>query len=118
MSDHLKDFSSPIRKEVAQKIQDLDLPLIQKHHVRLLAHCLEIFKNISSINNGTFPNDELIRDWCKEEAQKIDDQEFTNLLFEQMYAAAEKLDSHSKKIGKNKLDLKISDLVNLVCEND
>ena len=118
MSDQLQNFSSPIRTEVAQKIQELDLPLIKKHHVRLLAHCLEIFKNISLLNDGIFPSDQLIRDWCKEESQKIDDSEFTSLLFEQMHAAAEKLDLHSKKIGKDKLDLNISDLVNLVCEND
>ena len=118
MSEQLENFSSPIGKDVAQKIQELDLPLIQKHHVRLLAHCLEIFRNISFVNDGKFPTDKLIKDWCAAEVKKIDDYEFTNLLYEQMNAAAEKLDLHSRKIGKNKLDLQISDLVNLVCDGN
>ncbi len=118
MSDQLENFSSPIKKEVAQKIQDLDLPLIQKHHVRLLAHCLEIFKNIAANNNNQiFPNDQLIKQWCDLEAEKINDIEFTKLLFRQMNAAALKLELHSKKIGKNILDFNIDDLVDLVCNN-
>ena len=117
MSDQLENSSSPIKKEVAQKIQELDLPLIQKHHVRLLAHCLEIFKNIAVNNNGIFPNDQLIRDWCDLEAEKINDKEFTPLLFSQMNAAAKKLALHSKKVDKNILDFNIDDLINLVCNN-
>ena len=114
MSDQLENFSSPIKKEVAQKIQELDLPLIQKHHVRLLTHCLEIFKNIAIANNKSFPDDQLLKEWCELESKKINDNEFTNLLFAQMNAAALKLESHSKKIGKDILDFNIDDLVDLV----
>ena len=117
MSDQLENFSSPIKKEVAQKIQELDLPLIQKHHVRLLAHCLEIFKDIASTNNKIFPEDHLIKEWCELEAKKINDVEFTNLLFAQMNAAAQKLEIHSKKIGKDILEFSIDDLVDLVRNN-
>ncbi len=114
MSDQLENFSSPIKKEVAQKIQELDLPLIQKHHVRLLTHCLEIFKNIATANNKIFPDDQLLKQWCESEAKKINDVEFTDLLFDQMNAAAQKLKSHSIKIGKNIIDFNIDDLVDLV----
>tara|TARA_Y100001968_G_scaffold324999_1_gene365488 strand:+ start:1975 stop:2334 length:360 start_codon:yes stop_codon:yes gene_type:complete len=117
MSDQLENISSPIKKEVAQKIQELDLPLIQKHHVRLLIHCLEVFKNIASTNEIAFPNDILLMEWCELEAKKINDNEFRNLLFDQMNAAAQKLESHSKKIGKNILDFNLDDLVNLVCND-
>ena len=116
MSDQLENFSSPIKKEVAQEIQDLDLPLIQKHHVRLLTHCLEIFKNIAEVNNGEFLNDQLIKGWCESEAKKINDGEFTQLLFDQMKAAAKKLEFHAEKINKNILDLDLGDIVNLVCD--
>tara|TARA_B100001109_G_C18672848_1_gene384902 strand:- start:159 stop:515 length:357 start_codon:yes stop_codon:yes gene_type:complete len=117
MSDHLENFSSPIDKEVAQKIQELDLPLIQKHHVRLLTHCLEIFKNIALMNNGIFPNEKSIKEWCELEAKKINDIEFTGLLFDQMTAAANKLELYSQNISKNILDFDTDDLVNLVREN-
>ena len=117
MSDQLENLSSPIKPELAQKIQELDLPLVQKHHVRLLAHCLEIFKNIAITNNGIFPNNQLIKDWCNLEAKKINDIAFTELLFGQMNAAALKLELHSKRIDKSILDFNIDDLVNLVCNN-
>ena len=117
MSDQLENFSSPIKKEVAQEIQDLDLPSIQKHHVRLLAHCLEIFKNISEANNGKFLDDQFIKEWCEAEAKKINDREFTQLLFDQMKAAAKKLEFHAEKNGKNILDFDLNDIVNLVCQN-
>ena len=117
MSDQLENFSSPIEKEVAQKIQDFDLPSIQKHHVRLLAHCLEIFKNIAAMNGGELLNDQLISEWCESEAKKFNDGDFTQLLFDQMKAAAKKLELHSKKIGKNIFDFDLNDLVNLVCDD-
>ena len=117
MSDQLENLKSPIKKEVAEKIQELDLPLIQKHHVRLLTHCLEIFKNISLDHDIAFPNDQLLRNWCASEAKKINDIQFTELLYDQMTAAAQKLDSHSQKIGKDILDFNLDDLVNLVCKN-
>ena len=116
MSDQLENYSSPIKEEIAQEIQELDLPLIQKHHVRLLIHCLEIFKSIALTNDGLFPNDKLLKNWCEIEAKKINDITFRDLLFDQMTAAAKKLENHSKKISKNKLDFNLDDLVNLVCE--
>tara|TARA_B100001115_G_C15506147_1_gene239695 strand:- start:1 stop:354 length:354 start_codon:yes stop_codon:yes gene_type:complete len=117
MSDHLENFSSPIKEDIAQKIQELDLPLIQKHHVRLLIHCLEIFKNISALNEGRFPNEVILKNWCEVQAKKINDQEFTELLFAQMIAAAHKFDSYSKQIDKNILDFNLEDLINLVSQN-
>ncbi len=117
MSDQSENFSSPIKQELAQKIQELDLPLTQKHHVRLLTHCLEIFKDIASNNNGIFPDDQLLKKWCELEAKKINDSDFTGLLFSQMTAAALKLDIYAKKIGKDILDFNIYDLVDLVSKD-
>ncbi len=117
MSDQLENHSSPIEVEIVQRIQELDLPSIQKHHVRLLTHCLAIFKNIALSNDGLFPNDALLKNWCESEAKKINDITFSDLLFDQMTAAARKLEIHSEKISKSKLDFNLDDLVNLVCEN-
>tara|TARA_Y100000589_G_C26750880_1_gene465720 strand:- start:207 stop:563 length:357 start_codon:yes stop_codon:yes gene_type:complete len=117
MSDHLENFSSPIKEDIALKIQELDLPLIQKHHVRLLIHCLEIFKNISALNDGRFPNDMILQNWCEAQARKINDKDFTELLLAQMIAAARKFDSYSKRINKNILDLNLEDLIDLVSQN-
>ena len=117
MSDQLENFSSPINEDIVRQIQELNLPLIQKHHVRLLIHCLEIFKNISALNEGRFPNDVILQTWCEDQARKINDKEFTELLFAQMIAAAHKFASYSKQINKDILDLNLDDLIDLVSQN-
>ena len=47
MSNHLDPFSNAINEEIIQEIDNLDLPIMQKHHVRILAHCLQILKIIN-----------------------------------------------------------------------
>ena len=44
MSNNLDPFSNPLNIQTIKEIDDLDLPIIQKQHVRILAHCLQIFK--------------------------------------------------------------------------
>ena len=47
MSNHLDPISNTLNLETIQEIDDLDLPIIQKHHLRILAHCLQILKIIN-----------------------------------------------------------------------
>ena len=44
MSNHLDPLHNPINIEIIQGIDKLDLPVMQKHHLRILAHCLQILK--------------------------------------------------------------------------
>ena len=41
MSDQFNTFMSPVKKEVVDQIERLDLSTLQKLHLKLLAHCLE-----------------------------------------------------------------------------
>jgi len=56
MSNHLDHFSNPLNIETIQEIDNLDLPLMQKHHLRILAHCLQILKIINSDNSLEYQN--------------------------------------------------------------
>ena len=47
MSNHLDPLSNPLNIETIQEIDNLDLPIMQKHHLRILAHCLQILKFIN-----------------------------------------------------------------------
>ena len=114
MSNQSKSFSTPLSDETITKIAQLNLPIIQKHHVRLLAHCLAIFKEISKNETPTFNEDELLRDWCVKESQKFNDNNFNELFYEQMSSAAKKLNSFSQSIKKNFNELDLEDLINLV----
>ena len=117
MSNQTNSFSSPLRDEIVKNIDQLNLPTIQKHHVRLLAHCLEIFKEIAKDDLCLFEEDELLREWCEKQSQKFDDENFNQLFYEQMSSAAKKLNSFSQSIEKNLTELDLDDLITLVEQN-
>ena len=117
MSNQSNSFSTLLSDETISNIAQLNLSIIQKHHIRLLAHCLEIFKEISKNETPTFTEDELLRNWCVKQSQKFNDKNFNELFYEQMSSAATKLKNFSATIGKNLKELDIDDLILLVKQN-
>ena len=113
MSDQFNSFMSPVKKEVVDQIERLDLSTLQKLHLKLLSHCLEVFKDISLKADKEFPNEVLLKGWCENEAKKLKDESFSVLLFEQMNSAAIKFKNYAKKTGKSPLDLNLDDLITL-----
>tara|TARA_B100000900_G_scaffold179111_1_gene151772 strand:+ start:187 stop:537 length:351 start_codon:yes stop_codon:yes gene_type:complete len=113
MSDQFNSFISPIKKEVVDQIEKLDLSTLQKLHLKLLSHCLEVFKDISSKADKEFPNEILLKSWCDNEAKKLKDETFAVLLYEQMNSAAIKIKNYARKTGKYALDLNLEDLIAL-----
>ena len=114
MSNQSNSFSIPLSEEIITNIDQLNLPIIQKHHVKLLAHCLAIFKEISKKKTPTFDEDDLLRDWCVKQSQKFNDNNFNELFYEQMSSAVKKLNSYSQSIEKNFNELDLEDLIILV----
>ena len=117
MSDQTNSLSSPLSDEIAKNIDQLNLSIIQKHHVRLLAHCLEIFKEIAQDETSLFEEEELLREWCEKQSQQFNDENFNQLFYEQMSSAGKKLNSFSKSIEKKFKDLNLDDLIALVKQN-
>ena len=114
MSNHLDPLTNPLNIETIQEIDNLDLPIMQKHHLRILAHCLQILKIINADNSFECQNKNLLREWCDNQSKKFDDKKFSDLLYEQLDSTAKKLSIFSKKIGKSIKDLEIDDLIFLV----
>jgi hypothetical protein len=114
MSNHFDPLSNPLEMQTIQEIDNLDLPIMQKHHLRILAHCLQILKIINSDNCFEYQNKNPLREWCDNQSKKFDDKEFSDLFYEQLESTSKKLSTFSKKIGKNIDDLVIDDLVLLV----
>ena len=114
MSNHLDPFSNLLNIETIQEIDNLDLPVMQKHHLRILAHCLQILKIINLDNNMEYQNKNLLREWCDNQSKKFDDKKFSELFYEQLKSTSKKLTTFSKKLGKSIEDLEIDDLVLLV----
>ena len=113
MSEQSNYSMSPVKKEVVDQIERLDLSTLQKLHLKLLSHCLQVFKDISLKANKEFPNEILLKRWCENEAKKLKDEKFSGLLFEQMNSAAKKFKDYAKKTGKFALDLNLDDLIKL-----
>ena len=114
MSKHLDPLSDPLNIETIQEIDNLDLPIMQKHHLRILAHCLQILKIINVHNSVEYQNKNLLREWCDKQSKKFDDKKFSDLFYEQLESTSKKLNTFSEKIGKSIKDLEIDDLVFLV----
>ena len=111
MSEQFNSFMSPVKKEVVDQIERLDISTLQKLHLKLLSHCLEVFRDISLKADNEFPNEMRLKIWCENEARKLKDESFSVLLFEQMNSAAIKLNTYAKKIGKEALNLTMDDLI-------
>ena len=116
MSNNLDPSSNPLNIKIIKEIDNLDLPTMQKHHIRILAHCLQILKIIYSIDSFENQDKNPLREWCDIQSKKFDDKKFSDLFYHQLESTTNKLRTFSKKIGKNIEDLEIDDLVLLVEE--
>ena len=112
MSNNFDPSSNLLNIQTIQEIDNLDFTIMQKHHIRILAHCLQILK-IINIDNS-FENKNPLREWCDNQSKKFDDKKFSDLFYEQLESPSKKLSTFSKKIGKSIEDLEIDDLVLLV----
>ena len=114
MSNNLDPLSNPLNIQTIKEIDNLDLSIMQKHHVRILAHCLQILKIIKIDNSFEYQNKNPLREWCDNQYKKFDYRKFSDLFYCQLESTSKKLSTFSKKIGKNINDLEIDDLVLLV----
>ena len=114
MSNHLDPLSNPLNIQTIQEIEYLDLPIMQKHHLRILAHCLQILKIIYANYSFDYQNKNPLREWCDNQSKKFDDKKFSDLFYQQLESTAKKLNTFSKTIDKNLEDLDIDDLILLV----
>ena len=116
MSNNLDPSSNPLNIKIIKEIDNLDLPTMQKHHIRILAHCLQILKIINRDNSFEYQNlnNNPLREWCDNQSKKFNDKKFSDLFYEQLESTSKKLSTFSKKIGKSIKDLEIDDLVILI----
>ena len=114
MSNNFDPLSNLLEIKTIKEIDNLDLPIMQKHHVRILAHCLQILKIINVYDDSEFPDKNSLREWCDNHSRKFDDKNFSDLFYSQLDSTAKKLNTFAQRIGKKIEDLEIEDLVLLV----
>ena len=95
MSNNLDPLSNPLNIETIKEIDNLDLPIMQKHHVRILAHCLQILKILNPDDNSEFCYENSLREWCDDQSRQFNDKKFSDLFYEQLESTARKLKTFS-----------------------
>ena len=104
--------NSPLTKEDIHLIGSTNLSVSEKHHLRMLLHCLECFKSMSKENEeGLIPPKEVWLEWCLKNPIMLKDDEFVQVLFEQFSGAAIQLEKLATALKVAPLDLKLRNLI-------
>tara|TARA_B100000214_G_scaffold221770_1_gene161348 strand:- start:90 stop:452 length:363 start_codon:yes stop_codon:yes gene_type:complete len=103
---------SPLSKEDINSIALTNLSASEKHHLRMLAHCLQCFKSMDTGNSeGLIPAKEEWLDWCLKNPIMLKDDEFVQVMFEQFSGAAIQLEKLSHDLEVAPLDLTLKNLI-------
>ncbi len=115
MVDSGKLTSSPLSLEDIQKIDESGLSNIDRHYLRLLAHCLGCFKSISANSlSGPIPNKADRLEWLMMQSDYINDKAFISAFLEQLDIAASQLERLAKERKMTPLELTIDELINAI----
>jgi len=106
--------TSPLSLEETKRIQELNLSILEKHHLRLLAHCLLSFQAMdrrTDAGDSSLPSgqDQLL--WCLNNPNLDNDRQFIDLLLEQFSIAAYELENIADNLGKAPMELTLDDLI-------
>ena len=104
--------NSPLSKEDINLIAMTNLSVNEKHHLRMLAHCLQCFKSMSNANErGLLPAKEEWVECCLKNPIMLKDDEFVQVMFEQFSGAAIQLERLSNELKVAPLDLTLRNLI-------
>jgi hypothetical protein len=100
-----------IDSETIARIDATLLPQLDRHHLRLLAHCLASFRSMDPEATGALPCAAARRRWCEQQPIVADDPQFLIVLLNQLNNAAHQLERVADNCGKAPLQLNLDDLI-------
>ena len=104
--------AGPLSRADAEQIEATLLPNLDRHHLRLLAHCLRSFQVIADPRrSGPLPDRRSLEQWLLLQPQLADEPEFRDLLLSQFLAAAEQLQDLAKQRDLTPLELNLGALI-------
>ncbi len=71
---------SPLSHDEIEKIDKTPLSNIDRHHLRLLAHCLACFKKMDNDSNLLLPHEKKRLEWFLSQPSLVDERTFVSLL--------------------------------------
>ena len=96
---------------VIERIDATLLPQMDRHHLRLLAHCLESFRTMDRRTGDALPDAASRRRWCEQQPVIAEEPGFLRSLLHQLDGAAEQLQSLADNLNKAPLQLTLDDLI-------
>ena len=103
---------SSLTKEDIEQIEATLLPALERHHIRLLAHCLASFKSMANDSKkGPLPNKDSRLKWCLKQPELSNQKSFIPILLEQMEVAGLELEQLASERLITPLELNIEDLI-------
>jgi hypothetical protein len=104
--------SGPLSRSDAEQIEATLLPNLDRHYLRLLAHCLRSFQVIAKPRtSGPLPNQSSLEQWLLQQPQLTDEPQFRDLLLGQFLSAALQLEGLARAKGLSPLELSIGELI-------
>ena len=104
--------NSPLSGEDIKLIAMTNLSISEKHHLRMLAHCLQCFKSMSkNSSDSSLPLKEEWLEWCLKNPIMMKDDEFVQVMLEQFSGAAVQLEKLSNDLEVAPLDLTLRNLI-------
>ena len=104
--------NSPLTLQDIQKIEATKLSSLEKHYLRILAHCLVTFQTISQgINAGPLPNKDKQLEWVLQQPKIREDSVFIKVLLDQFATAAFQLEKVGKEFAITPLELTLNHLI-------
>ena len=100
-----------INADAIARIDSTLLPQLDRHHLRLLFHCLDSFLAMEPTSGKRLPNKAVRREWCEKQPVVAGDPSFVDELLRQFDAAAEQLEELAQRYNKQPLELTLDDLI-------
>ena len=101
-----------VDRATIERIDATLLPQLDRHHLRVLTHCLDSFQAMAGDETtGRIPDDDQRYRWCKQQPIVAGDPTFLDTLMLQLNAAADQLDHLAQQLDKPPLALTLEDLI-------
>lgn len=108
----MSDSIGPLDRAAIERIDSTLLPQLERHHLRLLAHCLASFQGmLPAPEDGALPGETARRVWCQNQAPIAGDPAFLALMLEQLDVAAVQLEAVARDRNLSPMALSLEDLI-------
>ena len=111
----MSDNEGPLSRQAIERIESTQLPQLDRHHLRLLSHCLVSFQSMQPRSaDGALPSETARRQWCLDQPRIAEDPGFLNVMLEQLDVAAVQLEQIAKDQNVVPMALTLEQLIHVI----